>query len=137
VTQEKALQVLARRPTPTLAPSGRRSRNRGAPVVEAVQAMRGVALIPGSSRATAITVGLCQRYRRLAAAGKPKLVVITAIAREMVGFIWAIARMVQPVERGSPETKPRSCGSQPEHESLLNRRLDEAPPPARRFGAEG
>ena len=39
---------------------------------------------------------LCRRYRRLAAAGKPKVVVTTAIAREMVGFIWAIARMVQP-----------------------------------------
>ena len=39
---------------------------------------------------------LCNRYRRLAAAGKPKVVVTTAIAREMVGFIWAIARMVQP-----------------------------------------
>jgi transposase len=41
-------------------------------------------------------VRLCQRYRRLAAAGKPKVVVTTAIAREMVGFIWAIARLVQP-----------------------------------------
>lgn len=39
---------------------------------------------------------LCNRYRRLSAAGKPKVVVTTAIAREMVGFIWAIARMVQP-----------------------------------------
>jgi transposase len=39
---------------------------------------------------------LCHRYRRLAAAGKPKVVVITAIAREMAGFIWAIARLVQP-----------------------------------------
>jgi transposase len=39
---------------------------------------------------------LCNRYRRLAATGKPKVVVTTAIAREMVGFIWAIARMVQP-----------------------------------------
>src|ERR687891_548391 len=39
---------------------------------------------------------LCNRYRRLAAAGKPKEVVTTAIAREMVGFIWAIARTVQP-----------------------------------------
>jgi hypothetical protein len=27
------------------------------------------------------------------------------------------------LERGSPETKPRSCGSQPAHESLFNRRL--------------
>src|SRR4029077_2687990 len=39
---------------------------------------------------------LCARYRRLAAAGKPKVVVTTAIARELVGFIWAIARVAQP-----------------------------------------
>ena len=39
---------------------------------------------------------LCSRYRRLAAAGKPKVVVTTAIAREMVGFIWAIAQIAQP-----------------------------------------
>jgi transposase len=39
---------------------------------------------------------LCARYRRLAAAGKSKVVVTTAIAREMVGFIWAIARLAQP-----------------------------------------
>jgi transposase len=39
---------------------------------------------------------LCARYRRLAAAGKAKVVVTTAIAREMVGFIWAIAQIAQP-----------------------------------------
>jgi transposase len=43
---------------------------------------------------------LCSRYRRLAAAGKPKVVVTTAIAREMVGFIWAIARIAQPALSG-------------------------------------
>jgi hypothetical protein len=32
-------------------------------------------------------VRLCARYRRLAASGKPKVVVTTAIAREMLGFI--------------------------------------------------
>src|SRR5262250_751232 len=41
-------------------------------------------------------IRLCSRYRRLAAAGKPKVVVTTAIAREMVGFIWAIAQIAQP-----------------------------------------
>jgi transposase len=41
-------------------------------------------------------IRLCARYRRLAAAGKPKVVVTTAIAREMVGFIWAIAQIAQP-----------------------------------------
>jgi len=40
-------------------------------------------------------VRLCSRYRRLAATGKPKVVVTTAIAREMLGFVWAIARTVQ------------------------------------------
>jgi transposase len=42
-------------------------------------------------------VRLCARYRRLSAAGKPKVVITTAVAREMVGFIWAIARVAQPV----------------------------------------
>jgi transposase len=41
-------------------------------------------------------VRLCSRWRCLAASGKPKVVVTTAIAREMAGFIWAIARQVQP-----------------------------------------
>ena len=38
---------------------------------------------------------LCARYRHLIAAGKARVVVTTAIAREMTGFIWAIARQVQ------------------------------------------
>ena len=39
-------------------------------------------------------VRLCARYRRLARTGKPANVVTTAIARELTGFIWAIARHV-------------------------------------------
>jgi transposase len=38
---------------------------------------------------------LCARYRRLIATGKKSVVVTTAIAREMIGFVWAIARQVQ------------------------------------------
>jgi transposase len=45
-------------------------------------------------------VRLCRRWRRLVALGKPKVVVTTAIAREMAGFIWAIARQVQPLVAG-------------------------------------
>ena len=41
-------------------------------------------------------VRLCSRYRRLNAAGKPANVVTAAIAREMLGFAWAIARHVKP-----------------------------------------
>lgn len=37
---------------------------------------------------------LCHRYRRLMAKGKKHNVAITAIARELVGFIWAIAHKV-------------------------------------------
>jgi len=40
---------------------------------------------------------LCTRFRRLAAMGKPKQVVVTAIARELSAFLWAIAKQMQPV----------------------------------------
>jgi transposase len=39
-------------------------------------------------------VRLCARYRRLTGAAKPANVVTTAIARELSGFVWAIARHV-------------------------------------------
>ena len=41
-------------------------------------------------------VRLCARYRRLSAAGKPANVGTAAIAREMLGFAWAIAQHVKP-----------------------------------------
>jgi hypothetical protein len=39
---------------------------------------------------------LCTRYRKLARTGKPTNVVTAAIARELAGFVWAIARQVPP-----------------------------------------
>jgi hypothetical protein len=45
-------------------------------------------------------VRLCQRYRRLAATGKPQPKVTTAIARELVGYAWDIARRVSPAIAG-------------------------------------
>jgi transposase len=39
-------------------------------------------------------VRLCQRYRRLMARGKPANHVAVAIARELVGFMWAMAQQV-------------------------------------------
>jgi len=48
---------------------------------------------------------MCQRYRHLIAAGKPKVVATTAIAREMVGFIWAIARAVTPAPGAEAQAK--------------------------------
>ena len=42
---------------------------------------------------------LTVRFRRLVARGKAKPKVATAIARELTGFVWAIAREVSPVPR--------------------------------------
>lgn len=38
---------------------------------------------------------LCRRYRRLADSGKMHTIVTTAIARELAGFVWDIARQTQ------------------------------------------
>jgi transposase len=43
---------------------------------------------------------LCNRFRRLRAKGKLKQVVTTAIARELIAFIWAISNEVPPVKDG-------------------------------------
>lgn len=40
---------------------------------------------------------LCHRYHRLCARQKPKSLVIAAVARELVGFIWAMMQL--PVAR--------------------------------------
>lgn len=39
---------------------------------------------------------LCPRYRKMCARGKKPVVVVTAIARELCGFIWAIGQEVRP-----------------------------------------
>jgi transposase len=43
-------------------------------------------------------VRLCKRYRRLSARGKHQNIITTAIAREMLAFMWAIAKKVQIAE---------------------------------------
>ena len=65
-------------------------------------------------------VRLCARYRRLTAAGKAKVVVTTAIAREMVGFLWAIARQVE-VNRLRKNTPPKPLSSFPQAEGNAKR----------------
>jgi len=46
--------------------------------------------------ATKAQLRLCPRYRRLAERGKPPLAVVTVIARELLGFVWAIGQAVEP-----------------------------------------
>lgn len=43
---------------------------------------------------------LCNRFRRLSAKGKQKQVVTTAIARELIAFIWAINNEVYSIKEG-------------------------------------
>jgi transposase len=43
---------------------------------------------------------LCGRYRKLMARGKRQGVVVAAVAREMVAFLWAIGREVKPQHDG-------------------------------------
>lgn len=44
---------------------------------------------------------LCSRYRNLLRAGKEKNLVVTAVARELTGFIWAIVCEIQGKAHGS------------------------------------
>jgi transposase len=40
---------------------------------------------------------LCARYRRFLARGKAKQTIVTAIARELAAFLWAIGQAVEPI----------------------------------------
>ena len=51
-------------------------------------------------------VRLCKRYRRLVARGKHPNVVVTAIAREILAFLWAIAREVPIGSRSEQQGHP-------------------------------
>jgi transposase len=46
---------------------------------------------------------LHRRYRRLAARGKPKQHIVTAVARELTGFVWAA--LTQPSDRPTVERR--------------------------------
>jgi transposase len=48
---------------------------------------------------------LHERYRRMAGRGKPKPQVITAIARELLGFVWAVGLQVEQEQTLSPVTR--------------------------------
>ena len=45
--------------------------------------------------ATKAQARLCVRYRALSGKGKRLTVTVTALARELAGFVWAIGREVQ------------------------------------------
>ena len=51
-------------------------------------------------------VRLCARFRHLVAGRKKTVVAVTAVARELVGFLWAIARIVDGNPVPAREAKP-------------------------------
>lgn len=58
---------------------------------------------------------LCGRYRDLLRSGKKSVVVVTAVARELAGFVWAVARVVEG--RGPDPTNPAASPSSGSGES--------------------
>ena len=51
---------------------------------------------------------LCARYRRFLARGKHKNTIVTAIARELAAYIWAIGRAVEPLTAFKKQKQRRS-----------------------------
>ncbi len=58
-------------------------------------------------------VRLCRRFRRLVARGKHPNVVVTAIARELIAFMWAIAKEVPITTYASPTRSRVAVGVRP------------------------
>ena len=54
---------------------------------------------------------LCGRYRALLKAGKKPVVVVTAVARELIGFVWAVALQVEG--KGTRPATPAAPGRAP------------------------
>lgn len=67
-------------------------------------------------------VRLNERYRRLLAAGKSPNVTVTAVARELAGFVWALGQQVEsPTAHGSraaSNRNPDACGTCPPKSSF-------------------
>ena len=69
---------------------------------------------------------LCQRYRRMIATGKLKQIVVTAIARELAGFVWSIACITSDPAAETPATTTAAseavCPTEPAGRSHVPRR---------------
>ena len=91
-----------------------------------------VEAVPDAVRAIAwkAQVRLCRRYREMMLAGKPKQVVVTAIARELAGFVWAIARYTA----GLPAEMPKEAALEQTPDTDVS--LAAARPPLRAVAAE-
>jgi len=71
-------------------------RHRATPVSGLLRARQQGQPAPIVAIATKAQQRLCPRYRRFLEQGKPPLAVATLIARELLGFIWAIGHAIEP-----------------------------------------
>jgi transposase len=82
-------------------------------------------------------VRLCSRYRKLVASRKKPVVALTAVARELVGFIWAIAQTVAgrpvPIRQAKPTKTP---APKPASGKVPRGRKSAAPPSAAKSQAK-
>src|SRR4029077_7250330 len=69
---------------------------------------------------------LCQRYRQMMAKGKPRQVVVTAIARELAGFVWSIACITSdpPVKTSAVAPQSEEVGPTLRHTTIVPLRND-------------
>jgi transposase len=61
--------------------------------------------LPVVALATRAQRRLCARYHRLTQQGKPPLAVATTIARELLGFVWAIGQLVEASSTAIPASR--------------------------------
>jgi transposase len=78
---------------------------------------------------------LCGRYRSLVQGGKKTVVAVTAVARELVGFVWAVAIQIEGGK--AHQATPPATGRAPQGEDrpaarLISKSPQAAPPAAKR-----
>jgi transposase len=78
---------------------------------------------------------LCQRYRQMVAKGKPKPIVVTAIARELAGFVWSIACITSdpPAKSAAATTSNEVCAPTSTGRSRTACQRQTAAPPELRY----
>ena len=77
---------------------------------------------------------LCQRYRHMMAKGKPRQVVVTAIARELAGFVWAIACITSDPPASTSIITPELEETEQPGSTTFSRRPGRQPPETTKQG---
>jgi transposase len=71
---------------------------------------------------------LYNRFHKLAGKGKPRQQAVTAVARELLGFMWAIAHQVKQERERKP--LPSVCKASPTSQQSATKEMARKPPPS-------